>query len=49
MAQEAQKKGLNLIATGDALHSKWLELLEEQLIQEEDTEYTLQKIHRQSS
>lgn len=31
MAVESMKKGLNLIATGDALHSKWLEELEDQL------------------
>ncbi len=37
MAHEAQKKGLNLIATGDALHSKWLRLLEETLIPYNDT------------
>ena len=37
MAQEAQKKGLHLIATGDALHSKWLKMLEDQLTQEDDT------------
>ena len=31
MAVESMKKGLNLIATGDALHSKWLEELENHL------------------
>lgn len=33
IARESQKKGLNLIATGDALHSKWLEELENTLVQ----------------
>lgn len=31
MATESAKKGLNLIATGDALHSKWLDTLKEDL------------------
>lgn len=37
MAVESMKKGLNLIATGDALHSKWLEELEDQLTPLDDT------------
>lgn len=37
MAVESMKKGLNLIATGDALHSKWLEELEDQLTPMDDT------------
>ncbi|MBR0471873.1 MAG: TIGR00375 family protein [Methanosphaera sp.] len=37
MAKESSKKGLNLIATGDALHSKWLNTLEENL---QEKEYT---------
>ncbi len=37
MATESAKKGLQLIATGDALHSKWLKELEEKLEQIEDT------------
>ena len=37
MAIESMKKGLNLIATGDALHSKWLEELEDQLTPMDDT------------
>ena len=36
-AVESMKKGLNLIATGDALHSKWLEELEDQLTPLDDT------------
>lgn len=36
MATESQKKGLDLIATGDALHSKWLELLEQSLLEVDD-------------
>lgn len=42
IARESQKKGLNLIATGDALHSKWLQKLEESLKQVKHTGiYTL--------
>lgn len=37
MASESAKKGLNLIATGDALHSKWLNILEEDLVEVEET------------
>lgn len=37
MAVESMKKGLNLISTGDALHSKWLEELEDQLTPMDDT------------
>ena len=37
MAYEAMKKGLNLLATGDAFHSKWLEELEDNLNQVDDT------------
>lgn len=37
MAVESMKKGLNLIATGDALHSKWLEELEDKLTPMDDT------------
>lgn len=37
MALESVKKGLNLVATGDALHSKWLEELENSLVQIDDT------------
>lgn len=37
MAAESMKKGLNLIATGDAFHSKWLEELNQQLTQIDDT------------
>lgn len=37
LATEAVKKGLNLIATGDAFHSKWLKELENTLIQIDDT------------
>ena len=37
VAVESMKKGLNLIATGDALHSKWLEELEDQLTPLDDT------------
>ena len=33
MAMESSRKGLNLIATGDAFHSKWLTELEENLSQ----------------
>lgn len=36
MAVESMKKGLNLIATGDALHSKWLEELEDKLTPMDD-------------
>ena len=37
MATESMKKGLNLIATGDAFHSKWLDELEEHLIPLDDS------------
>lgn len=37
MAKESEKKGLDLIATGDALHSKWLGELEDNLTQIDDT------------
>lgn len=37
MAIESAKKGLNLVATGDALHSKWLEELENSLTEIDDT------------
>ncbi|MBE6485853.1 MAG: TIGR00375 family protein [Methanosphaera stadtmanae] len=37
MAKESMKKGLNLIATGDAFHSKWLEELEKHLTQLDDS------------
>lgn len=37
LATEAVKKGLSLIATGDAFHSKWLKELENTLIQIDDT------------
>lgn len=37
MAKESMKKGLNLIATGDAFHSKWLLELEENLTQLDDS------------
>lgn len=37
MATESSKKGLDLIATGDALHSKWLNELEDNLTQIDDT------------
>lgn len=37
MAREAMKKGLNLLATGDAFHTKWLEELENNLIPVDDT------------
>jgi uncharacterized protein (TIGR00375 family) len=40
MAIESNKKGLNLIATGDAFHSKWLNELEETLIPVDDGIYT---------
>lgn len=44
MASESSKKGLNLIATGDALHSKWLETLEENLEEIDNSGiYKLQK------
>ncbi|RAP48560.1 MAG: phosphotransferase, partial [Methanosphaera sp. rholeuAM74] len=36
MSTESIKKGLNLIATGDALHSKWLNELEQSLTQIDD-------------
>lgn len=37
MAIESVKKGLNLVATGDAFHSKWLKELEDSLIEIDDT------------
>ncbi len=37
MALESEKKGLNLVATGDALHSKWLDELEESLTEIDNT------------
>ena len=37
IAEESQKKGLDVIATGDALHSKWLEELEESLKEDKHT------------
>ena len=37
MATESMKKGLNLIATGDAFHSGWLEELENNLTQLDDS------------
>lgn len=37
MAREAMKKGLDLLATGDAFHSRWLEQLEQQLTPINDT------------
>lgn len=37
MATESQKKGLNLIATGDALHSKWLDTLTENIEEIDNT------------
>lgn len=37
MATESAKKGLNLLATGDALHSKWLDILKEDLQEIDDT------------
>lgn len=37
MAIESAKKGLNLVATGDAPHSKWLEELENSLTEIDDT------------
>lgn len=37
MAIESAKKGLNLVATGDALHSKWLEELKNSLTEIDDT------------
>ncbi len=37
MATESVKKGLDLIATGDAFHSKWLQELEDSLVQIDDT------------
>ena len=37
MAAQAMKKGLDLVATGDAFHSKWLQQLEDSLIQIDDT------------
>lgn len=37
MASESTKKGLNLVATGDALHSKWLSTLKENLHEIDDT------------
>ncbi|OED30922.1 TIGR00375 family protein [Methanosphaera sp. WGK6] len=37
MATESVKKGLNLVATGDALHSGWLNELEESLVQIDDS------------
>jgi len=44
MASESSKKGLDLIATGDALHSKWLETLEENLEEIDNSGiYKLQK------
>ena len=42
IAEESQKKGLDVIATGDALHIKWLEELEESLKEDKHTGiYTL--------
>lgn len=37
MALESVKKGLNLVATGDAFHSKWLEELENSLVEIDNT------------
>ena len=39
MAAESSKKGLDLIATGDALHSGWLNTLEESLTETKDGIY----------
>lgn len=37
MAEESQKKGLDLIATGDGLHSGWLDELEDALVEIDDS------------
>ncbi|MDO5851829.1 MAG: TIGR00375 family protein [Methanobacteriaceae archaeon] len=41
MAPESEKKGLDLIATGDALHKTWQNILEEELEETEEGIYKL--------
>ncbi len=39
LAREAKKKGLNLLTSADILHSKWLEHVKENLLEEKGTYY----------
>ncbi|MFZ0441335.1 MAG: phosphotransferase, partial [Methanobacterium sp.] len=41
MAPQARLKGLDLVATGDALHQKWLNLLEETIEESSDGIFSL--------
>ena len=43
MAPQARLKGLDLVATGDALHQKWLNLVEETTEESSDGIFSLKE------
>ena len=43
MAPQAHLKGLDLVATGDALHLKWLKILEETIEESSDGIFSLKE------